>query len=82
MSVILQEMASINSILQEYQPVFTCLKSTVETPNNVWNRFKVTNKDEKIKSLTSFWYLFYLLRRDFAYCSGIFLVNFKQVNAP
>ena len=47
------------------QPVFTCSKSTMETPNNVWNLFKVNDKHTRMKPLT---------------CSGIFVVNFQQIS--
>ena len=39
------------------QPAFTCLKSLIETPNNMWNLFKVNIKDARTM-LLKFWCLF------------------------
>ena len=49
------------------QLVFTCSKSTV---NNMWNLFKVNNKDIRTTLLT-----------EFTHCSVFSIVAFEQVNA-
>ena len=49
--------------MRQTQLVFTCSKSTVETPENVLNVFKVNNKDTR----TSQW----------CRC-GVFIVQFEQ----
>ena len=42
--------------------------------NNVWNLFKVNNKDARTRS----WYLYCSLWSDFIHCSAIFIVFFEQ----
>ena len=37
--------------------------------NNVWNLYKVNNKDTRATSMTSFWCLYCLLWADFTYSS-------------
>ena len=49
------------------QPAFTCSKLTIETLQQLWNMFKVKNKDTRTT--------------PFAPCSSIPIVNFEQVNA-
>ena len=46
--------------------------------NNMWNLFKVNNKDSRTTSLTSFYCLY--CWTDFIHCSGVSGVDFKQVN--
>ena len=47
--------------------------------NNMWNLFKVNNKDIRTTSLTSFWRLYSDLWTDFTYCSGVSFIDFEQV---
>ena len=42
--------------------------------------FKVTNKDTRTTSLTSFWYLYYQIWIDFLHCSDVPIVDIEQVN--
>ena len=70
---LLQLMANNDSLIHQkfiilnfshkYQEIlhlaFTCSKSILETPNNMWNMLKVNNnKDTRTKSLTSSWFLY------------------------
>ena len=48
--------------------------------NNVWNVLKVSNKGIRTTSLTSFWCFCSELWTDFAHCSDVSIVDFKQVN--
>ena len=44
--------------------------------NNMWNLFKVNNRDTKTMSMISFWCL-YQLWTDSKHCSGISIVKFE-----
>ena len=48
---------------------------------NVWNLSKVNIKDTRMKSMTSFWCLYYYPWTGFTHCSGVFIVDSEQVNA-
>ena len=49
---------------------FTCLKSLMEMPTNLWNLLKVNNRNSRLMSLTSFWCPNYYLYTHFtSYCS-------------
>ena len=63
------------------QSVFTCLKSTMETLENVWNLFKVSNKDTRIASITSFCFHHYQLWTDLIYSSSVSINDIEQIIA-
>ena len=48
--------------------------------SNVWNLFKVNNKDTRIISMV-FWCLYYYFKTNFTHCSGVSIVEFEQENA-
>ena len=48
--------------------------------NNVWNLFKVNNKDSRTTWTKSFWCLYCQLGIEFTHCSGVFVVDFELVN--
>ena len=48
--------------------------------SNVWNLFKVNNKDTRIISML-FWCLYYYFKTNFTHCSGVSIVEFEQENA-
>ena len=47
---------------------------------NVWNMFKVNNKDTRTTSLKSFWCLYCQLWTNFTHCSGVSIADFEKVN--
>ena len=49
--------------------------------NNVWNPFKVNNKNTRTTAVTSFWCCYCQLWTDFTHCSGVSIVDFEQINA-
>ena len=49
--------------------------------NNVWNLFKVNNKDTRRTSATSLWCLYCWLWIDFTHCSSVSIVDLEQVVA-
>ena len=49
-----------------FQSAFNCSESTIETPGQCLNLFKVNNQD---------------IWADFTHCSGVSVVNFEQVKA-
>ena len=59
-------------IRQTFQPAFTCSESTMETPGH-YVKFVQIKKDTRMMSVTYFWCL--------SYWSGVFIVDFDQVNA-
>ena len=59
------------------QPSCTSSKLTMEHQKNVWNQ--VNNEERKTISLASFWLIYYELRVDFIYCSGVSIFDFEQV---
>ena len=48
---------------------------------NVWNLFKVNNKDNSMTSMAWFWCLYCQLWIGFTNVSCVFIVDFEQVNA-
>ena len=48
--------------------------------SNVWNLFKVNNKDTRIISML-FWCLYYYFKTNLTHCSGVSIVEFEQENA-
>ena len=48
---------------------------------NVWNLFKVNNKDNSLTSMAWFWCLYCQLWIGFTNVSCVFIVDFEQVNA-
>ena len=48
--------------------------------SNVWNLFKVNNKDTRTISML-FWCLYYYFKTNFTHCSGVSIVEFEQENA-
>ena len=48
--------------------------------NNVWNAFRVDYKDPRTMPVTLFWSCYCQLWPDFTHCSGVSIVDFKQVN--
>ena len=49
---------------------FTCLKSTIETLEKVWNMLKINNKNIRTMSVSSFWFF----TVNFEHISHLFLV--------
>ena len=49
--------------------------------DSVKNQFKSNNKDIRTTSMTSYWYLCYYLWTDLTHCSGVSIVDRKQVNS-
>ena len=49
--------------------------------NNVCNMFKVNKKDTRGTSTTPFWCLYCQLRTYFTHCSGVSVLEFKQIMA-
>ena len=48
--------------------------------DNVWNLFKINNKDTRTSSLMSFWGLYCLIWRDFPHCFSISIIDVEQKN--
>lgn len=59
------------------QPSCTSSKLTTEHQKNVLNQ--VNNEERKTISLASFWLIYYELRVDFIYCSGVCIFDFEQL---
>ena len=49
--------------------------------NNVWNMFKVNNKDNRATPLTLFWCLWRYFWTDMSHRSGVCIIDFEQVIA-
>ena len=64
----------------EYNFGHVCVQSTVKT-SEVWNLFKVYNKDTRTTSVTSFWCLYSEPWTDFIHCYEVSIVDFEQINA-
>ena len=62
------------------QPTLFAESQEWKHKNNVWNMFKVNNKETRTMSMTSFWFLYCLLWIYFTHCSSVSIVDFEQVN--
>ena len=58
--------------------VTICLKSTMKTPGQYVNLFKVINKD--IRTTSTLRCFFFVNFEYILYCSGVSIVEFEQVN--
>ena len=72
---------SRKTFAQKYLMLICLIKFTNgKKQSNVWNLFKVNNKDTRIISML-FWCLYYYFKTNFTHCSGVSIVEFEQENA-